>query len=119
MAHWWPSRTLKPCKSCSAYARWAGREKLETTPTRPSGEAWHRANIALCRRFEIDEFATDWAVVDRLCKGGRVRSTHAERVAAVARLTAVGLSANQIVQRMGITKRSVERMRSEIRQAVA
>jgi DNA-binding NarL/FixJ family response regulator len=58
----------------------------------------------------IDEVA-----VERAAKGERIRLTPAERQAAVAHLTRWGYSAAEIAERLGVTARTVERIRARLR----
>lgn len=64
------------------------------------------------RRAHVDEIA-----VDRLVAGSPVRATVAERIEAMRRLP--GLSASEIAERFGVTSRTVQRYRSELRRMVA
>lgn len=57
----------------------------------------------------VDEIA-----VDRLIAGTRVRSTRAERQAAVAYLTRHGMSAREIARRTGMSSRTVQRLRGRV-----
>jgi DNA-binding NarL/FixJ family response regulator len=54
----------------------------------------------------------DDVAVDRLISGSRVRTTRAERQAAVTYLTGHGLSARQIANRTRMSARTVQRLRS-------
>ncbi len=74
--------------------------------------------VTAAARYETDE-AADWVVVGRLISGMPVPSTPAERAAAIARLTVLGVPAVVIAQRMHVTKRTVERHRARIRSAAA
>lgn len=65
---------------------------------------WNRA-----RRAEVDDVA-----VIRLISGSRVASTKAERVAAVAELTARGRSASWIAAALHVAERSVCRYRAAL-----
>jgi DNA-binding CsgD family transcriptional regulator len=49
--------------------------------------------------------------VQRASRGERVQLSRAERAEVVRRLTAAGLSAAQIADRLGIAQRSVSRLR--------
>ena len=59
------------------------------------------------RRLEVDPVA-----VERAIGGERMRLTVPERIAATQRLTATGLSANEIALRLGVASRSVTRYRA-------
>jgi len=58
----------------------------------------------------------DWEVVQRLLDGVPVRSWPADRRAAVQYLTARGLTAQQISDRLRISKRTVVRWRRSVRE---
>lgn len=68
-------------------------------------------------RYRPDEDLVDWVVIDRLCTGQQTRSTEAERVAAVARMTARGMPAEVIADRMRVSERTVQRLRAALRSA--
>ena len=59
------------------------------------------------RKLEVDPVA-----VERAIGGDRVRLTVPERAAAIARLTAIGLSSNEIGLRLGLASRTVTRHRA-------
>lgn len=63
---------------------------------------------------DVDEVA-----LRRAAAGDRVRLTTVERRHLVATLTANGLSARQIADRIHLARRSVQRHRTAIRQAIA
>ena len=74
-------------------------DKIDDPAARPSKMVAHRPAA-------IDEIA-----VQRASRGERVRLSAAERAEVVRRLTAAGLSAADIADRLGIEKRSVTRLR--------
>lgn len=59
------------------------------------------------RRLEVDPIAVERAVL-----GERMRLTVPERHEVIQRLTASGLSANQIADRLGVAQRTVTRYRA-------
>lgn len=83
----------RPCHNCNPGG--------SHTP-RPGNNDW---------QSEVDEVA-----VQRLLSGSRVRSTRAERQAAVAYLDG-RLPAPVIAERIGASQRTVERLRQRIREA--
>lgn len=97
-----------------------GRER--TVQARPSAagrrcarcNALYARQLATARQAEVDD-----VVVDRLTAGFRVKSTSAERRAAVAVLSRRGLTCELIAARMHTTPRAVQRMRSELRRGAA
>jgi hypothetical protein len=54
----------------------------------------------------------DDVAIERACAGDPVGLTSAERAEAVARLTAAGVSANEIARRLRVTGRTVTRRRA-------
>ena len=74
-------------------------DSIDDPAARPSKMVAHRPAA-------IDEIA-----VQRASRGERVRLSSAERAEVVRRLTAAGLSAADIADRLGIEKRSVTRLR--------
>jgi DNA-binding CsgD family transcriptional regulator len=74
-------------------------DKIDDPAARPSKMVAHRPAA-------IDEIA-----VQRAARGERVRLSRAERAEVVRRLTAAGLSAADIADRLGIAQRSVSRLR--------
>lgn len=56
----------------------------------------------------------DWVVVERACYGERVDMSSVERQEAVRRLTAQGLSAESIAERLCLSSRSVQRHRAAL-----
>jgi transcriptional regulator with XRE-family HTH domain len=74
-------------------------DKIDDPAARPSKMVAHRPAA-------LDEIA-----VQRASRGERVRLSRAERAEVVRRLTAAGLSAADIADRLGIAQRSVSRLR--------
>jgi DNA-binding CsgD family transcriptional regulator len=74
-------------------------DKIDDPAARPSKMVIHHHTA-------IDEIA-----VQRASRGERVRLSRAERAEVVRRLTAAGLSAADIADRLGIAQRSVSRLR--------
>lgn len=74
-------------------------DKIDDPAARPSKMVAHRPAA-------LDEIA-----VQRAARGERVRLSRAERAEVVRRLTAAGLSAADIADRLGIAQRSVSRLR--------
>ncbi len=65
------------------------------------------------RNDEHDDI--DPLVVDLLCEGARIGSTTAEREEAVRRLSQRGMATLGIARRLGVTSRTVQRMRQRLR----
>lgn len=59
------------------------------------------------RHSQVDEMA-----VERLLSGSMVQATRAERQAAITYLTGHGLSAREIAERIRVSSRTVQRLRS-------
>ncbi len=64
------------------------------------------------RNDERDDI--DPLVVDLLCEGARIGSTAAEREEAVHRLAQRGLTTAPIADRIGVTDRTVQRIRQRL-----
>jgi ATP/maltotriose-dependent transcriptional regulator MalT len=80
-------------------------------------ERWRRAKPPAARPRPIlvpDRFSAhvDEIAVEKAMAGDRVPLTVRERAIVVRRLTAAGLSARRIGERLGVTARSVQRYRS-------
>lgn len=107
---WYFTRAARRnCQSCNNRNRWKQhRQDFVDSLTRPFAKQYHP-----------DETIIDWVVVDRLISGQRVTSTRAERAAAAAHLTALGLPASTIADRLHTTPRTVTRLRATIREQVA
>ena len=79
---------------------------------------FHRTSTAVCPHCGQSERPApdvDEVAVLRAMAGDRVRLTPVERLEAVRRLTARGLSAREIGERLHITPRHVCRYRSRVR----
>lgn len=94
------------CHSCTG-KRVNPKREFVNGPSRPAA-----------LKYQPDETVVDWVVVDRLMSGQRIDSTRAERVAAVAALTALGMPSAAIAERMNVTQRTVVRLRVVVRQEV-
>jgi DNA-binding CsgD family transcriptional regulator len=101
------SMTIGPSRRSRSLARnngwvvplaWSD-DKIDDPAARPSKMVIHHHTA-------IDEIA-----VQRASRGERVRLSRAERAEVVRRLTAAGLSAADIADRLGIAQRSVSRLR--------
>ena len=116
-----------PCDSCAAWRDAVGqgacwRPILSPCPNVERGAAFaRRCPCQLCstRRSEHSRLAhmardtePDELVVEFLVAGTAIRATRVERQAAVAELTRRGWTARRIADRLRITQRSVERLRS-------
>ena len=91
------------CPTCQADV--ARPERAPSPLTRPAAQ-----------QYRIDTDVVDWVVVERLVTGRNpVRSSRSERMAAVARMTIAEIPASVMAERIGITRRSVERLKARIR----
>lgn len=106
------------CPSCSSKAKAALPTHVSRTQSRPTYV--ESQTLPFAKRYEADEAVVDWVVVDRLMSGQPAgMTTRPERVAAVAALTALGVPASAIAERMRLTQRSVERLRAVVREEVS
>lgn len=99
----------------TAYRRWRCRCPEAVSAARAtfvSRRVHGRGGHSRIRRTEVDPIA-----VERAIGGDPVRLSCPERSEAIARLTAAGLSANQIAERLGVASRSVTRYRARLRGA--
>lgn len=109
------------CRVCApkkTWAEWQHRFVVDG-PSIPAAKQY-TAKVATTKYDYDPETAVDWVVVHRLATGVTVPySTRSERVAAVAQLTAEGLSAQAIARRMNVSQRTVVRLRAAIRNEAA
>jgi hypothetical protein len=90
------------CPTCQATV--ARPERVDSPLTRPAAQ-----------HYRIDN-DVDWVVVERLISGHNpARSSTSERLAAVARMTIARIPASVMAERIGITRRSIERLKARIR----
>jgi hypothetical protein len=103
-------RITVPCADCGTLRtiRKDSTWKERTGRCRSCGQAARAQRT----RADIDEMA-----VARLIAGSPVRSTPAERLQAVAQLSRRRLSCRQISERMGVSRRTVVRLRARARAA--
>ena len=95
-----------------------GHDKVIDSPACQSKlRAFAESTCKSCasKRKAGDPDLSDWAAVDRLVKGVVVHASRHDRMAAVDLLTRQGLPARVIADRIGITARTVHRIRTRLR----
>jgi DNA-binding NarL/FixJ family response regulator len=111
--------TVIPCPGCESARTIQSRKPSAVAAARARMCRRCAASAAALQRWTPNGDDIDEVTVDRLVAGqlrnARTASTRAERLAAVDRLTRYGLSAPLIAARMGVTQRTVERLRADIR----